>query len=655
MTIDERISAELLRSVPEVDEHAAWDRIRSQVPVHRRFRAFSLVAVPVAAAGLVLVVSILLSSRPTGPEPASDPESPFLGTWVTADLDGSTPTMILEASTDGVVEIVVVDDYAAVCSGAPSTMIGTGRFEGDSVVVIPAPVLTCDDGSQPEALSGPPLEEQLPNLTFTYDPESDILTDNFGLVWDREGSERPSPDPTATGWWPQSSAEEVAEAQERADAGDPDYTWQLDPELDGDAAPWGAEIFARFIEEELGWEEFIGGWDGSGYLSMGAGGGVYQGVAFIRCAPGETNPLSHLYADAPPEIRACAPTIDELRYETVSVDVSQPGRRGPEGIWVVDRWEMRQSKSSDPGSLFEILYREFDGQVEQVVPPSDAEVTALLQAFLRARVDGESAEQYLLREPKESAFEDVPVPLLYATTGGAAYERFEIERVQGPVWPSGWTESKVRLFAEGGTVVEQSFVVVRLENGPLGLTYGYPFTDQLPTTENGQTVPLPYSILDGEVTFAAAPPWRYWDQGPTSMSLAGGRNENVVIAADPLSTGAGCEKGPAAADAEALARRIMADPDFETIGTTPVRIAGIDGLQMDVAVVTDDWGVCFWSQLALELQLPPDALRMRLYLINYPGDAAQVLTIAVIAPEEAFEHVLAEATSIVESITIHTG
>jgi hypothetical protein len=46
---------------------------------------------------------------------------------------------------------------------------------------------------------------------------------------------------------------------------------------------------------------------------------------------------------------------------------------------------------------------------------------------------------------------------------------------------------------------------------------------------------------------------------------------------------------------------------------------------------------------------------MRLYLINYPGDAAQVLTIAVIAPEEAFEHVLEEATSIVESITIHTG
>ncbi|HET9202136.1 MAG TPA: hypothetical protein VFP67_03215 [Acidimicrobiia bacterium] len=33
----------------------------------------------------------------------------------------------------------------------------------------------------------------------------------------------------------------------------------------------------------------------------------------------------------------------------------------------------------------------------------------------------------------------------------------EIERVQGPVWPNGSMEYKVRLFAEGGTVVEQYF------------------------------------------------------------------------------------------------------------------------------------------------------------------------------------------------------
>ena len=48
------------------------------------------------------------------------------------------------------------------------------------------------------------------------------------------------------------------------------------------------------------------------------------------------------------------------------------------------------------------------------------------------------------------------VPLLYATTTGAPYERFEIERVSGPRWPYGEMEFNVRLFAEGGeTVVEQ--------------------------------------------------------------------------------------------------------------------------------------------------------------------------------------------------------
>ena len=46
---------------------------------------------------------------------------------------------------------------------------------------------------------------------------------------------------------------------------------------------------------------------------------------------------------------------------------------------------------------------------------------------------------------------------------------------------------------------------------------------------------------------------------------------------------------------------------------------------------------------------------MRLYLVDYPGDAAEVLAIAVIAPEEAFESVLEKATPIVESLEAHSG
>ena len=179
--------------------------------------------------------------------------------------------------------------------------------------------------------------------------------------------------------------------------------------------------------------------------------------------------------------------------------------------------------------------------------------------------------------------------------------------------------------------------------------------DDLPTTENGQSVAVPYSLLDGEVTFAAAPPWRYsglaLDDDATFMSFSGSaRDERFVIAADPLPDGTGCENGSAPADAEALARSIMADPNFETTGTVPVRIAGIDGLQMDVDAAVADWNDFCWPWAPDQ----SDRWRMRLYLIDYPGESAQVLTIAVIAPETDFERVLEKATPIVESLEIHT-
>ena len=116
--------------------------------------------------------------------PADDP-SPFLGTWE----DGWTRALTVEDLGDGDVDIIVLDDHASVCSGTPSTMTGIGRLQGDSELVIPEPVLTCDDGTEPQAVSGPPLEEQLRDLTFVYRPESDTLIDNFGSGWTREGAE----------------------------------------------------------------------------------------------------------------------------------------------------------------------------------------------------------------------------------------------------------------------------------------------------------------------------------------------------------------------------------------------------------------------------------------------------------------------------------
>ena len=474
-----------------------------------RPRLLSGAGVAVAMAVVVLVIfggaSLLtgggggvadepVPTLPARPAPSNDPDSPFVGTWVTADLDGSTPTATIEVSTDGVVEIVVVDDYASVCSGAPSTMTGSGRLDGDTVLLIPTPVLTCDDGSGPQALSGPPLEEQLQDLTFTRDPGTDTLTDNLGSVWTREGAESPIPEPTIPGIvWPQTSIEEVQEAQQLADAGDPGYTWQVDPELgwkesyEQDRSVFeSSEIVARFLRAELGWEDFQYWPGGHGNLGFN----YLEDNAFIRCATDGTNPL---YPNDP-KGGGCAPTIDEFRYEWVSIDLIRldsttltfdSGRDDPSGIWVVSAWRMLPP-------------------MEQVPPRSEAETAAALEDFLQARIEGEGAEKYVDVPVENAAGEivwDEPqtgdIPLLYATTTGSAYERSEFEVVAGPTWPDGEAKVKVRLFARGGrTVVEQLFLMNR-ENGQLGIQYcsiypsGLCGSDAALTTENGQAVPVP--------------------------------------------------------------------------------------------------------------------------------------------------------------------
>jgi hypothetical protein len=540
-------------------------------------------------------------------------------------------------------------------------MTGTGRIDAGTALVIPARIYTCDDGSEAETLSGPPLEEALRDWTLVLDPETDTLSDGVGGVWLREGAEDPSPGPRVSGqMWPQASLEEVGEAQELADAGDPGYTWQLDPVLasDDNLYPWNSEIVERFLREGLGWEQWGIGRSG---VFAGQPGGPYDEVVLLRCAPGRTNPL---YPEMPPDVLGCAPTIDDFRYETVMISLEQPGRRGPSGVWVVTGWEMLQPV--EPGTFYEHLYPHFQlQQVEQVAPPSDAEATALLQAFLGARVDGEGAEQYVHRH--RDGWDDVEVPILYATTGGSPYERYEIDRLQGPVWPSGWIEFRIHLFAEDGTEVEQSFIAVREEDGRLGLMYGLPVdSDFFPTTEDGQPpAEAPYSLLDGEVTFAvAAPPWEEpWDGGAGDLStfmLFGLGRSSMMIMADPLPVDPDCEPGQAPADAEALARTIRSNPSVGSTAPVAVRVAGVDALRMDVAFVASETV----RPGCRELGLGPAVVeglhhlyvdgRMRLYFLDLPdGMSARVLGIAIVASEESFEHVWEAAAPTVDSFEFH--
>jgi hypothetical protein len=560
-------------------------------------------------------------------------------TWVSTDIDGSTQTMVVRTTGEGAFDIVARDDSAGVCSGTPSTMTGTGRLNGAGDLVIPSPVLTCNDGSEPEAEDGLSVEVLLRNLTFVH--HVDVIEDNFGVVWHRGDTIQSS-----GGMWPQSSLEEIRKAQRLADEGDPRYTWQVDPKLAAREDAYGAEIFARFLQEELGWQKFRG--------TSHMGGGAYDSVVFVRCAPRRMNPL---YPNDP-QGRGCAATIDELHYETVQINVAQLDRRDPSGIWVVTGWTMPQ-----PSDAPITLFSDFEGrQVEQVVPPTDADVTGLLETFLQARINGEEAQEYLhsMDRPGDA------IPLLYATSSGAPYERFDIERSEGPVWPTGYLEFKVRLFADGGnTVVEQDFYVYRDEDGRLGLEY---FGQG--TTENGKAVAEPSSILDGQVTYSAAPSdWIEISAVPDLGWLQG--DGSAVIKILPNSLPPDCDSsGGTPPSAEALARAIRSDPDLEATAPVPARVGGVDALRLDVAAVPGaetcgesmvqvapsayvpsayGWGAISTGDLGRLYVLDlPEPLRVP----SGPGPA-RTLTILISADEDDFERAVASAAPILGSFEFH--
>jgi hypothetical protein len=175
-------------------QHVDWRRLLGRSAV--TLPALALGGAVVIVAAVIVTANVAVDRVGLGaPQPTADA---FLGTWVsTSDADGGTQTMTVRASADGALEIVVTDTVATVCSRHPSKMTGTGRLDGGTRLVIPAPVYTCDDGSEPKPLSGPPLADQLRNMTFIHDPASDTLTVGAGSlsVWRREGAAQATPEP----------------------------------------------------------------------------------------------------------------------------------------------------------------------------------------------------------------------------------------------------------------------------------------------------------------------------------------------------------------------------------------------------------------------------------------------------------------------------
>jgi hypothetical protein len=112
--------------------------------------------------------------------------------------------------------------------------------------------------------------------------------------------------------------------------------------------------------------------------------------------------------------------------------------------------------------------------------------------------------------------------------------------------------------------------------------------------------------------------------------------------------------GPA--DAAAIARELIADPNFETTAPVAARIGGVKALSMDVALAPDGapCGVGVTDMARWVHSLWNEGLRQRLYLVDLPaGMSVQTVAITVQAPEERFEEFLAETAPIIESIEFH--
>jgi hypothetical protein len=121
--------------------------------------------------GLVAAACLTASALSVSPAQAA---TGFAGRWTAIDGDGSNLSLSIQGGGGGRHAVREVD-AASVCGGAPATVNGSGRADGDLLVV--RATLACEPGGN--------IFRQRIEISFTYDATSDTLTDNDGVVWNR--------------------------------------------------------------------------------------------------------------------------------------------------------------------------------------------------------------------------------------------------------------------------------------------------------------------------------------------------------------------------------------------------------------------------------------------------------------------------------------
>ena len=128
---------------------------------------------------IVMAASMMMVTMLSSTGPAAAESRDFLGRWTSIDSDGSHQTLWIRgtaAHDPRNVAITYQDDFASqACDGDPAKVTGTGRFDGDVLVMRGA--LTCTPG-------GNWIHGRI-DLGYTYDSGNDTLVDFDGIVWER--------------------------------------------------------------------------------------------------------------------------------------------------------------------------------------------------------------------------------------------------------------------------------------------------------------------------------------------------------------------------------------------------------------------------------------------------------------------------------------
>jgi hypothetical protein len=126
----------------------------------------------------VMAASVLLAAGAvsTAP-PAAAAQGSLSGEWASIDLDGSNQTLRITGTGSPTYAMLLEDDATSeVCGGAPAALVGTGRLDGDELLM--RGIIVCLPGGN--ALPGEHLD-----FSFEYDAAADTLTDFTGVVWHR--------------------------------------------------------------------------------------------------------------------------------------------------------------------------------------------------------------------------------------------------------------------------------------------------------------------------------------------------------------------------------------------------------------------------------------------------------------------------------------